>query len=226
MNRILLWAGLFPPILGISLAVSAETTPPPAPPATPMVSEHSVFDPPPPSAEITRWADRCTRFTTNGWAFKAPNNFILWLDVFSAPDIWLEFARRGLDPQYYVRSLDSLLDPATAQNYLEWTDPYLYERWLGALARPEFLNAVTGILTEPERLQRWTALPLDPRPWHLLLTAMSPETWAKWLTAPFDPRTQDLLAKALDPRTAEAWQRVLSDPKNYPGVQTVMPSRS
>lgn len=210
-----LLAILFPLMLAASPAAPAE------PQVTSPSSQYTFFDPPPPSEEISRWADRCTSFTTNGWAFKAPNNFILWLDVFSAPDIWLEFARRGLDPQYLVRSLDSLLDPATAQNYLEWTDPYLYERWLGALAKPDLLNAVAAKLSEPERLLRWAALPLDPRPWSLMFTALSPETWAKWLTAPFDPRTQALLAKALDPRTAEAWQRVLSDPKNYPGLQAL-----
>jgi len=172
-----------------------------------------------PNPEVSRWADRCTSATTNGWAFKAPNNFILWLDVFSAPDIWLEFARRGMDPQYVLRSLESLLDPATAQNYGEWTDPYLYERWLGALGQPDFLNAVTRILTEPDRLARWLSLPLDPRPWQLMFLAANPETWVKWLALPFDPRTQALVAKALDPRTAEAWRQILSDPATFPGLQ-------
>lgn len=221
MKSRLIVLGLFSLLTGL-----AHATPLPAPAEQTPMSQSTFFDAPAPDPEITGWADRCTSATTNGWAFKAPNRFILWLDVFSAPDIWLEFARRGQDPHYYLRTLESLLDPATAQNYLEWTDPRLYERWLGALAQPEFLEAVTGILTQPERIARWAALPLDPRPWHLMLNAMSPETWAKWLALPFDPRIPALVNKALAPETAEAWERVLSDPSTYPALQALQASPS
>jgi len=57
-----------------------------------------------PSPTVTSRADRCIDFSRNGWAFKDPRNFPQWLDVFSDPGIWLEFARRGLAPRSY-RSL-------------------------------------------------------------------------------------------------------------------------
>ena len=169
-----------------------------------------------PSASITRWADRCTNFTTNGWAFKGPRNFLQWLEVFSDPGIWLEFGRRGLDPHYLVGSLDSLLDPGTPRNYLEWTNPEVYARWGEALGQPEFYTAVNSILFDPGRMMRWVMLPLDGKAWELAGAALSPATWMKWLNAPNDPKVQALFAKAADPETTRRWLEALGDPKNAP----------
>ena len=170
------------------------------------------------SPKVLRMADRCSDFTTNGWGFKAPNNFLTWLDMFSDPSIWLEYAQRGLDPQTYVRTANSLLEPAAVRNHLEWTDPLIYSKWLGASATPEFYTQVNATLFDPGRMMRWVMLPLDPRPWNILFGAANPETWAKWLNAPFDPKTQALFNKAADPGTWEALLRELQDPKNYPGA--------
>lgn len=168
---------------------------------------------------ILRWADRCTNLTSSGWAFKGPRNFLQWLEVFSDPGIWLEFGRRGLDPQSYVRSLSTCLDPGTPKNFLEWSDPEIYDKWAKALAEPDFYAAVSAILLDPERIARWTQLPVDPRSWSLLATALHPDTAMKWLGAPWHPDTQALVAKILDPETALNWSRALVDPENYPGLR-------
>ena len=143
--------------------------------------------------------------------------------MFSDPGIWLEFARRGQDPQTFVGMGDSLLDPATARNYLQWTDPEILAKWGNALAKPDFITDVNAILFDPGRFMRWVMLPLDPAPWKLLLSAANPETWLKWLNAPFDPRTQELFNKAADPATLDAWLRALQDPANYPGASLLRP---
>ena len=174
-----------------------------------------------PSPTVTRWADRCTDFTTNGWGFKSPRNFLQWLEVFSDPAIWLEFGRRGLEPQTYVRTLSSLLDPGTPRNYLEWGDPAIYEQWAKASVEPDFYTAVNAIVFEPSRYLRWAQLPVDPRAWKLLGTALSPETWGKWLAAPVHPDTQALITKALDPQTALKWSEALANPQNYPALQGI-----
>ena len=181
-------------------------------------------DPLAPSANVTRWADRCTNLTSSGWAFKGPRNFLQWLEVFSDPAIWIEFGRRGLDPQSYVRSLSTFLDPGTPKNFLEWTDPAIYEKWATAAAEPDFYAAVDAILLDPERYMRWAGLPVDARAWNLLATAMNPETRVKWLTAPWHPGTQALIAKALDPNTALNWTRALADPANYPALKATTAS--
>jgi hypothetical protein len=176
------------------------------------------------SSQIQRWADRCTDFTTNGWAFKAPANFLPWLNVFSDPGIWLEFAQRGLDPQTYIRTASSLLEPGMVKNHLEWTDPVIYEKWANALAEPQFMTAVSATLFDPGKLMRWVMLPLDPKSWNLLLTAVHPETLGKWLNTPMDPRTQALLAKAADPNTPLRLLEALQDPASYPGMLVLEPT--
>jgi len=170
----------------------------------------------PSSGAIHNMADRCTDFTTNGWAFKAPRNFLKWLDVFTDPAIYLEFALRSLDPQSYVRTFSSMLDPGMPRNYLEWTDPEIYNQWAQAAAEPEFYNAVNTIVFDSGRLMRWMMLPVDERAWKVAGTALNPETWLKWLSAPVDARTQALFVKAADPKTAQRWLEALIDPKNTP----------
>ena len=174
--------------------------------------------------KVQRWADRCTDFTTNGWAFKAPANFLAWLDVFSDPGIWLEFGRRSLDPQAYVRSANSLLEPAMVKNYLEWTDPVIYEKWAAALAEPQFITDMNAILFDPGRLMRWVMLPLEPKAWNLLLATGNPEIWLKWFNAPADPDVQALWAKAADPETFLRLQEALQDPANYPDMDLLEPA--
>jgi len=170
-----------------------------------------------PSSDSTqRWADRCTDFTTNGWAFKAPRNFLKWLDAFTDPAIYLEFTNRSLDPQSYVRTLSSLLDPGTPRNYLEWSNPEIYTQWAQAAAQPEYYTAVNSILFDPGRMMRWVMLPIDARAWNVVGTALSPNTWLKWLNAPLDPKTQELFAKAANPETTRLWLEALGDPNNVP----------
>ncbi|OYY93458.1 MAG: hypothetical protein B7Y41_11895 [Hydrogenophilales bacterium 28-61-23] len=182
--------------------------------AAPDLSPQTSADPV--KTETQRFADRCTDFTANGWAFKAPRNFLKWLDVFTDPGIYLEFANRSLDPQSYVRSLTSLLDPATPRNYLEWSNPEIYNRWAQAAAQPEFYTAVNSILFDPGRMMRWAMLPIDGRAWSVAGNAANPNTWLKWLNAPADPKTQELFAKAANPETVQRWLDAVVDPNNTP----------
>ena len=169
-----------------------------------------------PVSSTQKFADRCTDFTTNGWAFKAPRNFLKWLDAFTDPAIYLEFADRSLDPQSYVRTLSTMLEPGTPRNYLEWSNPEIFNQWAQAAAQPEYYTAINSILFDPGRMMRWVMLPIDGRAWTVAGKAINPETWLKWLNAPADPKTQELIAKAANPETAQRWLDALGDPKNTP----------
>jgi hypothetical protein len=182
-----------------------------APPETPAQAGTA-----PIHSSTQKFADRCTDFTTNGWAFKAPRNFLKWLDAFTDPAIYLEFADRSLDPQSYVRTLSTMLDPGTPRNYLEWSNPEIYNQWAQAAAQPEYYTAINSILFDPGRMMRWVMLPIDGRAWSVLGKSINPETWLKWFNAPADPKTQALFAKAASPETAQRWLDALGDPKNTP----------
>lgn len=174
-------------------------------------------------SKTERWADRCTNFTTTTWAFKAPDNFLKWLDVYSDPAIYVEYARRALDPDYALRSAETLLDAGTVKNFLEWSDPAIPEKWANGLAQPDFYTEMNTLLFDPGRMMRWAMLPTDPKVWHVAGKAINPETWLKWLTLPANPRLAALVAKVQDPITAEDWQRELADQSNYPFLNQLPP---
>jgi hypothetical protein len=176
-------------------------------------------------SKTERWADRCTNFTTTTWAFKAPENFLKWLDAYSDPAIYVEYARRSMDPDYALRSAETLLDAGTVRNFLEWGDPAIPEKWVKALAQPDFYTQMNALLFDPGRMMRWAMLPTNPKVWQVATTALNPETWAKWLALPANPRLAALIAKAQDPMTAEELQRELADRSNYPFLTPIPPDQ-
>jgi hypothetical protein len=131
-----------------------------------------------------------------------------------------------MDPEYALRSAETLLDAGTVRNFLEWTDPAIPQKWATALARPEFYTSVNNLLFDPGRMMRWAMLPTDPKVWQIAATAVNPSTWAKWLTLPGNPRLAALITKAQDPMTAEEWQRELADRSNYPFLLPAPPGLS
>jgi len=172
-----------------------------------------------------RWADRSTNCTTTTGAFRDPDSFLKWLDVFSDPGVYVEYARRSLDPDYSLRAADSLLDAGTARNFLEWMDPAIPGKWASALAQAPFYSAASATLFDPGRLKRWVMLPTNPELWQAAAAAINPETWVKWLALPANPRLAALIAKAQDPMTSEEWNMELSDRSNYPFLHLVPPSQ-
>jgi len=196
--------------LMINMAHATPSTAPAAAAEAPQVSVDAK------TIAAQRVADRCTDFTANGWAFKAPRNFIKWLDVFTTPEIYIEFANRSLDPQSYVRTLSSMLQPEAVKNHLEWSNPEIYNQWAQSAADPGFYDAVVAIMLDTNRLTSWLMLPVDERAWSVLGNALNPNTWLKWLNAPADPATQALFAKAADPETTRLWFEALGDPNNTP----------
>jgi hypothetical protein len=167
---------------------------------------------------VQAWADRCTDFTINSWGFKDPKNFVKWVEMFSEPAIWLEFAKRAEHPKSWVRVANTLVDPRTAKNYLEWTDPEIYLKWAVSFMNPEFYYSLMLPFLDPTKYVRWATVPLDPRFQDLVVNAINPETLMSWLSAPIDPDNWTPLIKALDPENMLRWAQVLTDPSNYLGL--------
>jgi len=168
-----------------------------------------------PPGSVKDWADRCTDFTVNGWGFKDPDNAVKLIGLFSDPAIYLEFAQRSLDPESYARIVDTLLDPATAKNYLEWSDPVIYAKWTAAMMDPTFYLKVMRPMLDPGTYLRWMVAPMDPRWWSVGMQTMNPGVWMKWALAPVNPKVMAPLAKAADPNTGLKWSQAAADPANY-----------
>jgi hypothetical protein len=126
----------------------------------------------------------------------------------------MEFARRMEDPESYARVVSLMMDPATAKNYLEWSDPAIYAKWLQALVDPNFYTAVMRPVIDPTTYLRWMALPVDQRAWSVGLNTMNPMVWMKWMTAGLNPKIISPFFKAADPSTSARWLQAAADPAN------------
>lgn len=164
---------------------------------------------------VSAWADRCTDFTVNSWGFKDPKNTIQLIGMFSDPAIFLEFAQRTLNPESYARIAGTLLDPATASNYLEWTDPVIYTRWSAALMDPNFYTQAMQPMLDPATYMRWASASMDPRWWGVGVQAMNPGTWMNWAMAPLNPKVMAPVMKAADLNNTLKWSQAMADPANY-----------
>jgi hypothetical protein len=169
---------------------------------------------PPPTA-VGEWADRCTDFTVNSWGFKDPKNFVRLIELFSDPAIYLEFANRMQDPESYARSASSLLEPEAVKNYLEWSDPTIYTKWLQATLDPNFYTAALRPFLDMGTYMRWMILPSDPRVWSTGVNMANPAMWLKWLAAPLNPKVLEPLVKLTDVNNGARWLAALGEPTNF-----------
>ncbi|MGA9992760.1 MAG: hypothetical protein WBP86_10600 [Thiobacillaceae bacterium] len=186
----------------------------PAEPAKPAPLPTSPGSQPAPTT-ISEWADRCTDFTVNGWGFKDPKNFVKLTELFSHPDIYLEFSRRMEDPESYARVAGSMMDPRTVKNYMEWSDPVIYTKWMQASMDPNFYLEAMRPFMDPSTYLHWMALPMDQRAWSVAANMMNPAMWMKWMTAGTNPKVTGPLAKVADASMPTQWLQAAGDPANY-----------
>jgi hypothetical protein len=200
---------LYSSILFTTLACAAE----PEPGQAPIGGKSPGWQPAPTS--VSDWADRCTDFTVNGWGFKDPKNFVKLMELFSNPAIYVEFSRRMQDPESYARIAGLMMDPATAKNYMEWSDPAIYAKWMQASMDPNFYFSAMRPFMDPATYLRWMALPMDQGAWSVGANMMNPAMWMKWMTAGMNPKVMQPLAKAADPNTSMQWLQAAGDPANF-----------
>jgi len=101
------------------------------------------------------WLRRMMDPTRNGLALKHPQLFVEWLDAITEPQFMTALATVALSPEVQAHGLSKLLDPATARNWSEFADPYLYMQWILAGMDPRFYQSIAYRLGEPDKLQRW-----------------------------------------------------------------------
>lgn len=111
------------------------------------------------------WLKRMMDPSRNGLALKHPQLFVEWLDAITEPQFMTALATVALSPEAYAQSLSKLMDPATARNWSEFVDPYLYMQWILAGLDPRFYQSIAHRLGAPDKLRRWLhAAPNDAQP--------------------------------------------------------------
>lgn len=101
------------------------------------------------------WLDRMLDATRHGIAFKDPQAFVEWLDAMTEPQFMTALAAAAQDSNTYHKSLQTFMQPETARNWAEFSNPVLYMRWMLTGSNPDFYKAIIERMADPEKIARW-----------------------------------------------------------------------
>lgn len=105
------------------------------------------------------WLSRMLDPTRNGLVLKQPKLFAQWLDAVTEPRFMTALATMAMDPNSYPRTLNRLIDPATARNWAELIDPEVFMRWVVAGMDPALYQTVFQHMFDPNKYLRWATSP-------------------------------------------------------------------
>jgi hypothetical protein len=161
------------------------------------------------------WVAYLSDFTRNGELLADPKKFVAALHTVSEPEFLIAATKAMMDPNLYLQSTASLMDPRAYGNFAKAMDPVVMANWTQALMDPQFLSAVTTVVTDPNKLMRWAMAPMDPRALGLLLNTLNPNTYVKFAGAAVDPRMTSLATAPLNPNWYGAWLGNMANPQAY-----------
>jgi outer membrane protein OmpA-like peptidoglycan-associated protein len=146
------------------------------------------------------WLERMSDFTQNASAFKDPRVFTQWYGAMTDPSIVGASMEAGMEPGYWIRMMQSMMQPTALTNYMGFLDPNVSARWVGGLLDPAFYLQNTWAMLDPAKVMRWMMLPLDPKFMQASVNMMNPNTYMKWMMAPMDPRVWGLMFAPMNPQ--------------------------
>lgn len=101
------------------------------------------------------WLARMIDPSRNGLILKHPKHLAAWLDAVTEPRFMTALASVARDTATYPNTLNRLLDPATARNWVEFIDPEIFMRWLATGMDPRLYQAVFQQMFDPNKYLRW-----------------------------------------------------------------------
>lgn len=169
------------------------------------------------------WVKYLADFTRNGDMLADPKKFIAALATVSEPEFLIAAGKAMMDPNLYLQSTSTLMDPRAYGNFAKAMDPVVLASWSQALMDPQFISALTTVMTDPNKLMRWLMAPVDPRALGLLMNTLNPNTYLKFAGAALDPRTLNMAATPLNPSWYGGWLGTMANPQAYgPTINALM----
>jgi OmpA-OmpF porin, OOP family len=159
-----------------------------------------------------KWLERMSDFTQNASAFKDPKAFTQWYAAMTDPSIVGASMDAAMEPGYWIRMMQSMMQPTAIQNYMGFLDPRVSASWVGGMMDPAFYLQNTWSMMDPARMMRWMMLPLDPKFMQASLNMMNPNTYMKWMMAPMDPRVWGLMFAPMNPQLYGSMAGALLNP--------------
>lgn len=147
-----------------------------------------------------QWVGRMTDFTQNASAFKDPAAFAAWAGSVSDPAMVSAMGVHMMEPGNMLRSMTTMMQPATAANYMQFSDPNLYMRWGSAMMNPMWYTQMASGMADPGKMMRWAMLPMDPQMWNMGMQMANPNLYMRWMMTPTDPRAMSLMFAPMNPQ--------------------------
>lgn len=159
-----------------------------------------------------KWMERMSDFTQNASAFKDPKVFTQWYGAMTDPSIVAAAMESGMEPGYWIRMMQSMMQPAAIQNYMAFLNPNVSAQWLGGMMDPGFYLQNSWSMLDPNKVMRWMMLPMDPKFMQASINMMNPNTYMKWMMAPMDPRVWGLMFAPMNPQLYGSMAGALVNP--------------
>jgi 2-polyprenyl-6-methoxyphenol hydroxylase-like FAD-dependent oxidoreductase len=152
-----------------------------------------------------------------------------WSNAMANPSTSAALAQMGMDPATYVRMMSGLMNPASMQNYMQFSDPSIAMKWMGAGLDPRMYTQMAGMAATydalPEATLAWMST--TPSETSFSMAYMSdgqhigmiswPQGSAGWRSCA-KVGAEEALAPGLD-AVKEMWTRLL--PQSRLGVEAL-----
>ncbi|MDD3530724.1 MAG: OmpA family protein [Gallionellaceae bacterium] len=166
----------------------------------------------PQSAE--EWLTRMTDFTKNASAFQDPRVFVPWSQAVTEPGFYIAGMKGAMEPGGWLNMMNSMATPDAVRNYMAFSDPNVYLRWMQAGMDPAFYTAMLTQFSDPGKMMRWAMAPMDPRVWEMMIAPINPNTYVRWGMAAMDPRTWNFMGNVMNPALYTSMAGAMFDPNN------------
>lgn len=160
-------------------------------------------------------ADKMLDPTRNASAFKDPKAFTEWANNMMNPATSLALAQKGIDPNTYIRMLAASMNPATMQNYMQFTDPNMAMKWLAASMNPNFYTALMAPGLNPATYTNWMGAPVSPQALNMMAAPLNPAMYGNWMTTPMNPGAINAMMAPMNPNLYMNWLGAGMNPATY-----------
>jgi hypothetical protein len=161
------------------------------------------------------WAGKMLDTTQNAAAFRDPAAFQQWTNAMLNPATSMAMMQQGMDPNTTIRLLSGLMNPASMQNYMQFTDPNVAMKWLSAGIDPRFATAMLSQGLNPNVYSNMMAAPFSPQMMGMGTQMLNPNMYTNWMTAPMNPAAVNTMMAPLNPNLYTNWMNTGMNPNTY-----------
>lgn len=161
------------------------------------------------------WAEKMLDPTQNASAFKDPAAFQQWSAAMMNPATSMALMQQGMDPNTVIRMLSGLMNPASMQNAMQFSDPNIAIKWMAAGIDPRFAANLLSQGLNPNAYLNMMQAPLSPQMLGMGAQMLNPGMYGNWLAAPTQPAALNAMMAPMNPGMYMNWMGAGMNPNTY-----------